>query len=398
MAKLTLTFANHGSEWCAYLEESLQSFAREQHFTVESKTFEWHAVWKELVDISVHRSGIDASEVGSTWVASLASMNSLRPFRPADINACGGVQAFLPSAWQSASVWGSQQVWALPFMSDVRVIYYWPDMLRKAGVDESKAFESFDAMRNTLERLKALVPAPLLMQTQTGNHGVVYQAATWLWAAGCDFASADGKTTLLERPEAHEALREHFELARYLPQERAGIDIAVWKETFLQRSAAVVISGPWFATELFRPTPLPDRLEGLGVACLPGPAFVGGACLIAWNHSYQEENIVALLRHLVSPQVQLAISAATGNLPASREAIDIMALKGRVQIQVFIDALKAGRPLPAIPLWGLTEQRLSETFARVWSELSESPEADVRAVLEKRLPPLIRRLNIILAG
>src|SRR5512145_336607 len=125
MPPIELTLTTHGREWETLIEKGLEDFTRERHVNVTKTIFSWDECWKALVDISVHRSGADLSEAGSTWVSSLVSMNSLRPFQPSDISACGGMQAFMPGAWQTSLVLGSKLVWSIPFISDVRVFYYW---------------------------------------------------------------------------------------------------------------------------------------------------------------------------------------------------------------------------------------------------------------------------------
>src|SRR5512145_401590 len=94
---VALTLADHGQEWESLIEKSLEDFTRERHIAVDKHIFSWGNYWKALVDISVHQSGADLSEVGSTWVPSLVSMNSLRPFQPSDMSACGGTQALMPA-------------------------------------------------------------------------------------------------------------------------------------------------------------------------------------------------------------------------------------------------------------------------------------------------------------
>ena len=90
MAKVSLSFAAHGPSWSALINNALNAYGRDHHITTKSVWFAWEEIWKQLVDISVHKSETDISEAGSTWVVSLVSMNSLRPFRASEIARIGG--------------------------------------------------------------------------------------------------------------------------------------------------------------------------------------------------------------------------------------------------------------------------------------------------------------------
>jgi multiple sugar transport system substrate-binding protein len=396
MPTINLTMAAHGPSWMEYIQKAIETFGRERYVSVKSEAYTWSEIWRKLVDISIHKSDVDVSEVGSTWIPSLVSMNALRPYQPADLTRLRVKANFPPATWQSTTVLGSDQVWAIPFAADVRVVYYWRDMLEQAGLDESKAFSTPDDMLNTMEQLKTVVPTPLVMQTLYNSRDTVFIAASWLWGAGIDFVSADGKSTLLNEPAAHQALQKHFQLARFLPNKEP-ISLQIAHDMFFNRQAAVTISGPWFASELWLQQESPSWSARLGVSSMPGPSFVGGTNLIIWGHSKVERESVQLIENLISPEVQNSLARFTTDLPVTRAAMETL-MQTKVHAKAFVQSIETGRSLPAIPLWGLTEQRLTETFCRIWQELRESPETDIAELLSKRLPALARRLDVVLAG
>ena len=59
--------------------------------------------------------------------------------------------------------------------------------------------------------------------------------------------------------------------------------------------------------------------------------------------------------------------------------------------------MKAGRAVPITPSWGLMEDRLATEFAAVWQAFFDQPTLDLVAVLARRLEPLARRLDRLLA-
>ena len=61
-------------------------------------------------------------------------------------------------------------------------------------------------------------------------------------------------------------------------------------------------------------------------------------------------------------------------------------------------ALRAGRSVPALRLWGLIEDKLIHVFTQLWTEILEWPAPDIDALLGKYLPPLAEQLNNLLSG
>ena len=95
---------------------ALAEFEAQHRIHVHARGFTWGTAWAELAKIAMYRSGPDVSVVGSTWIDSFISMNTLRSFTPREVAEIGGPQAFLPAAWQSGllglpvaqTVWASQ--------------------------------------------------------------------------------------------------------------------------------------------------------------------------------------------------------------------------------------------------------------------------------------------------
>ena len=83
------------------LLELLADFKKQTGIEVKPTRMQWSDAWQQLIDISTHGQGADISHVGSTWVSSLVSMNSLRPIPPHLITKIGGEESFVHSAWAS---------------------------------------------------------------------------------------------------------------------------------------------------------------------------------------------------------------------------------------------------------------------------------------------------------
>jgi multiple sugar transport system substrate-binding protein len=401
MHPLDFIFPFHDEDASPILRQSLEEFRRaHRDIAINATEVSWDNIWSDLVRIALYKDGAEISEIGTTWVGSFVGMDTLRPYTLPEISKVGGANAFLPSAWQNGSLIGDDTLWAIPWLSDTRVIFYWRDMFEHAGVDESGAFQSFEQMEETLARLQSHGMSTPWAATTRRTANTVYNISSWVWGAGGDFMSADGKRVLAAEAEARAGMTHYFRLYRYMPQRSEPMDGIAAFELFQNQSVAAILSGPWFLSWLRRRGVPPYTLSRIGVALPPGPSFVGGTGLVIWKHvSYDHEQLaVELARHLVTSPALLDFYRLAGLLPARRDLLAQPPFGTDPHYQKIIEALVAGRPHSRIPMWGLVEDRLATTLAHIWNEVRANPSQDIAPLIESNMVPLAQRLDATLAG
>jgi len=302
----------------------------------------------------------------------------------------------VPSAWKSTSIGDDQQVWGIPFRADVRVIFYWKDIVEKAGIVPENDFSSAEALHRSMKTLKSSIRYPWATSTDIGNHNLVYDAASWVWARGGDFISKDGTSIAFTSPEAIAGLTDFFSLRQFIP---SGVELTNAKllEMFARREIAAFIGGPWTLTHLQNHPTAHALMPLLGISLPPGPPFVGGSVLVVWDHSRMVQESLELVRFLCAPDFQTQLSSRTGLLPVRIESWAETMPQGQ-HYQVLSNALTLGRPLPMVRLWGMIEERLTNAFIQVQIALDENPGADVEKTLRLYLTPLADRLTNIMSG
>jgi multiple sugar transport system substrate-binding protein len=360
----------------------------------------WTTAWSDLVRVALYKDGAEVSEVGSTWVGSFVGMDALRPYTMPEIAKVGRAAAFLASAWQNGSLIGDDQIWAIPWLSDTRVVFYWRDMLEHAGIDEARAFRSFEQLDQTLARLQSHGFSTPWAVTTRRTANTLYNIASWVWGAGGDFMSADGKRMLVAEPEARAGLTHYYRLYRYMPQCSEPMDGIATFELFKNQNVAAIVSGPWFMKWLRRQGVTPYTLSRIGISLLPGPSFVGGTSLVIWKHvAYDHDQLATdLVRFLVTSPALLEFYHQAGLLPARRDLLAQPPFNTDAHYQNIVEALEAGRPHSRITLWGLVEDRLITALADIWNEVRANPERDIAALVEHTIVPLAQRLDATLAG
>ena len=139
----------------AALADALHKFEERYQIAVHVDVLDRTQEQRQLSDFAVFRTGPDVSEVGTTWLSGLISMQALRAFSPWEVDAFRREGAFFLPVWQPGVEQGT--VLAIPWRTDTRVIFYRRDLLRQAEVDEATAFATVQDLRQTLRRLQTLL-------------------------------------------------------------------------------------------------------------------------------------------------------------------------------------------------------------------------------------------------
>lgn len=372
----------------------LKQFEAQEHIAVRLRLLTWDTAWAELVKVALYGDGPDLSELGSTWLGDLVSMNALRPFSTEEIGALGGPAAFLPSAWQGGRLAGQSEQWAIPWLVGARLVYYRRNLLEAAGIDPGTAFDSAGAVDHTLARLQANgISVPWTVPTNV-THTTLLNACSWVWRAGGDFVSPDGRELRFDEPAANAGLRDYFALGRYLGSGVRRLGGLEPDNQFMRHAdTAATISGPWLFCAA-RDEGRAEMLEHMGLALPCGLPFVGGSHLVVWRHTRRPAAALKLAQFLTGPAAQVAYSRRIGLLPARLEALQMEPFASDPLWRQSAAGLTAGRTFPVIRLWGLIEDRMSTAMGAVWADLNRDPEADLDESLKRHMEPVWYRLRL----
>ncbi len=379
----------------AAMRPLLNQFEAEHGVRVRLRLLAWDTAWSDLVKVALYSDGPDVSEIGSTWLGDLVAMNALRPCDEAEIAALGRPGAFLPAAWQGSRLAGQTQTLAIPWLAGARLVFWRRPLFAAAGLEPRASFQGAAELDAVLARL-AESGAPVPWTVPTGlTHTTLLNAASWVWAAGGDFITPDGRRTLFSQPAARAGLRDYFALGRYLaPSVRRLTGLQPDDQFMTQAGTAVTISGPWLFS-ILRERGLANEI---GLALPPGASFVGGSHLVIWKHTRQTEAALALVRFLADGAAQIAYGQRVGLLPTRLEALTAEPFAGDEWWQLAIRGLKTGRSFPVTRSWGLMEDRLTRELKALWDEVLTDPGLDLEAAIARHLEPLAMRLDLVLGA
>ncbi len=349
----------------------------------------WSKLWDFIHSKSISQTGLDVSEVGSTWVAGLANAEAIRPFSDDEamqINQSGTLFAAL----EKQSVLNGR-TWSIPWMADTRVIYYRRSLLEAAGVKEEDAFATIENMAETMERLSA-IEKPGWGSLTTADNNCIHLLAPWVWAKGGGFISKDEKHTAFCEKQSIEGLLRYFNLAQYGAREFHSFDDVITAFKFKQ--VATMIDGPWVWIDFRKERDAAVDLNDIGLALPPGPAFVGGSNLVIWRQT--GDNLaaaVALVKLLSAGESQYQACTIKRLLPVRQESFQGPPYSLDPAYRVFANALKTGCNLPSLPIWAPLESSLLKAFGLIWETAKHNAFEVKEAHLLRHLEPLARRFD-----
>ena len=347
-------------------------------------------MWPEIVRTALYGFDTDLGEVGSTYIESLKGMNALRPFTADEVLSFGGESAFVKGVFE-AGCDQQQQVWAIPWRADSRVIFYRRDLLAKAGIVEENAFQTPARMEQTLQALQdSGVDIPLALGTQSA-HALTPFTVCWVWGAGGDYINPNGTEVTFHLPEALQGFCNYFKLGRFLTPDTQKLDVSSSDALFCEGKAAVTYAGTWLQ-EGINEASFPGGRENLGVALPPGVPLVGGTHLIIWKRSIKESITLELIRFLTSKD-GLTKYPKSISIPARLDALNDEVFSHHLISQTFNEAIRTGRSVPSLPLWALVEDRLGKTLSQIWDKIYSQPDINLDHLVEDSLYTLAKRLS-----
>ncbi|MDN3266673.1 extracellular solute-binding protein [Streptomyces sp. MA15] len=237
----------------------------------------------------------DVVNLDVTWVPEFAEAGLVRAL-PDDI-----VDEDVIGPVAETARWDGK-VYAAPFNSDVGLLYYRRDLLRRAGVEEPFVPEGFtwDQLRGHVETLHTKLPAGAFTKGWT-TQLAAYEGRTVNAVEA--FASAVPGLTLVDEKgrytgdveqltEGVAELRRRIEPA-YTLQDAATSDEAAATSDFVEGRTAFLRAWPSAYPTLYRV--FGDRV---GVAKLPGRAVLGGQNLAVTKASQRARKATELIRYL----------------------------------------------------------------------------------------------------
>lgn len=364
----------------ADLEKIVAPFTQKTGVKVEVTVLDWGSAWTKITTAATSGIGPDVIQLGTTWVPTLAAMDAL-----VDLNSslpAGTDKKFLPAAYAYSKMVGSKEVVSLPWFSDVRPFYYRKDVFKKAGLDPKQVFASWDNLKAATKKLQGMKidgkeVAPIGFPGKN-DWNVPHFMAPFIWGAGGDFLSKDGKNVLIASDASVKGIEYYasFVLEGLMPKKYLEKNSSEVESKFRAGEIAIFSTGPWITKDIDKAVAgkgnKGEVLDKVGVALPPaGPkgrfTFFGGSNLGVFKSTKNKKEAIELVKFLTTEvKPASAYAEATGNYPPLLAAANtpyITKNEGRLVIK---EATKYGKAYTVVPTWGPMETILSKRLGAVW--------------------------------
>jgi multiple sugar transport system substrate-binding protein len=272
-----------------------------------------------------------------------------------------------------------ERVWAVPWVTNVGLLYYRRDLLARHGFQPPRSYEELAWQAQTiLARERDSNLGGFVWQGKQ-YEGLVVNVLESFWAAGTDLVGPDGRL-LPDAARARDAVafRRALLVRGVSPPLVTGADEELSRREFGAGRAVFLRNWP-YAERLFEAPRSPVRGR-VGLAALPGGGALGGAHLAINRTTRHPDAAWQLVQFLTRPAAQRAVATATGLHP-TRPAL----LEGATLRAVFASS----RPRPVTPWY----QALSATLQPELSAAIVGVKTPERALADAK-----RRLEYLVSG
>ena len=395
----------------ADLEKITADYTKKTGVKVEVTVLDWGSAWTKITTAATSGIGPDVIQLGTTWVPTLAAMDALVDLK-SSIPA-GTDKTFIPAAYAYSKLVGSQEVVTLPWFSDVRPFYYRKDVFKAAGLDPKQVFASWDNLKAATKKIQGIKidgksVAPIGFPGKN-DWNVPHFMAPFIWGAGGDFLSKDGKNVLIASDKSVKGVEFYasFVLEGLMPKKYLEKNSSEVESKFRAGEIAIFSTGPWITKDIDKAVAgkgnKGEVLDKVGVALPPaGPSgrytFFGGSSLGVFKSTKYQKESVELVKFLTTNvKAASAYAEVTGNYPPLLAAANTAYITKNEGRSVIKEATKYGKAYTVVPTWGPMETILSKRLGAVWDVVAGVSKPYSKAAMVNELKAAEKEMKTIIS-
>jgi multiple sugar transport system substrate-binding protein len=300
--------------------------------------------------------------------------------RSKDVSADDYVQAFKTSALYEKHMYG------LPIDGESTGLFYRTDLFEAAGIaSPPKTWDEFqaDAQKLTDPAKKQYGTALFAPSPESA-----YYWYPWLWQAGGQLLSKDGKTIEFNSAEAKQAADFYIGLNKYAPKDYLNSNSYDGRVAFARGTVGMYVAGAWFAGVLdteypklkgkWAAAPLPEGSAGCATT-------IAGDSLVMLSQGKNQDAAWKWMEFLSAPENMSYWTFKAPNstlLPPRQSLLSSPELtKEKPILKGFADQMKCGvANVIANPKWPKIEEALSEQLGKaMYGEQTPAQALDAAA-------------------
>jgi multiple sugar transport system substrate-binding protein len=355
-------------------------FTKQTGIQVQVEAVPWGNVGDKLTTAVASGNGPDVMQIGLSLLPSFESAGALADLSPYVKDHPGLQGSNYLGAVATDKINPPGKVLSVPWVSDVRVLFYRTDILSAAGISSPpKSWTELQA------------DAATLAKRGQGKYG--YYIPQWdsalpvelTWDAGGNVVDSSGKVNF-DTPQFRAAADYYISFYKnHLVPTASDFDQT---QGFISGSAPMLISGPYLAAGITSAAP---QLNGKwGVATLPrdvtDTSLFAGSNMGIWHKSKHMDASLRLLDWLAKPATQLSWYTAANELPTAKSALASSTFTADPNVKIYSDQLQNARLLPLVPKWDKISQALLDSLNSI--VLKGADESSTLATLNQTVASL----------
>ena len=355
----------------------IPEFERENpDIRIDLQQIPWTSAHEKLLTSFAGETLPDVCSLGNTWIPEFAAIGALTPLNTL-IGSTPSVAPddFYAGAWDSGVIDG--KVYAVPWYTEVRAVYYNNALMRKAGVNSQPS--TWSELQKSLVALKdAGVPTPILLPLNEFEPLLNFSVQ-----ANNDLLRDSGQYGNFRGAGFRKSLAFYRSMFTqgFAPVLTNNQIANVWDE-FGKGRINYYISGPWNIAE-FRKRLTAEQFAQLRTMPLPGPdgkgqSIAGGTSFVIFRNARHPDAAWKWIEFLSRPSTQARFHALTGDLPPRRSAWNDPAFKADPLTNAFQDQLERARSAPKVPEW----ERIATELKYVGEAVAHGTMSEEQAVTE----------------
>jgi multiple sugar transport system substrate-binding protein len=322
----------------------VQPFTKQTGINVDVQGIPWGNVNDKLTTAVASGNGPDVVQVGLSLLPTFVNAGAMLDLHPYLAKNPALKSSNYLSGVSSARTNPKGKVLTVPWVSDVRILFYRTDIFKQTGIAGPPKTWS-----------QLLSDAKKLAARGSGQYG--FYIPQWdsalpvelTWQAGGN-VTANGKVTF-DTPAFRTAA--NFYLSLYRAKVVPTASDFDQTQGFVSGVAPMLISGPYLAAAINGAAPY---LKGKWkVAMLPAnktnTSLLAGSNMGIWHNSKNVPAALKLLDYLGSPSTQVSWFKLAGELPTTKAALAKPSLKNDPLVKIYAQQLQNARLLPLTPAW-----------------------------------------------
>ncbi|MBW5444811.1 extracellular solute-binding protein [Cohnella sp. CFH 77786] len=358
------------------------------HITVKLELIPAEQYETKIRTAMAGQSAPDIMAVDAPTIASYASQEAIIPLDEY-MNADGDKDDILKPVLGSITY--KDHIYAAPLQNHSLVLFYNKKMFEEKGIplpsknpDEPLAWEQLlDAAKKLTDPAKGVYGLNPIFKGFTGGEAPPYGEMPWIWQAGGEIISPDGKTSrgYLDSSESKSALefvRKLFNEYKVSPKELP-------QDPLPNGKVAIDIQSPGYLNSL--KSKYPDFKLGEDFDIMPLPKNARQATPMgSWNlaitsQSKHPKESWMFINWVTGVDGAVEWYKGTGNLPARQSTVDAIPELNQYPLNVFAgQSVKYAHPRPVTPAYPVISETIRELFEEIGIGNHSVDEAVEKAV------------------